>query len=420
MIVNFSIQNYRSIKDEVTLSFEAENLKDLDKYYLIQATPKLKLLKLGLIFGHNATGKTTILKALDFLRKLVLEPAEKKTLSLKYKPFLFDEKTVNQNTNLSLEFIQNKTKYLYEVEFNRDAIVKEKLYFFKPNKALVFSRQTNLEKQLSSIKFGSKISINKEHKSTLEANTLWNNTVLGGYLKTNFESNELQEAINWFEHTLKPLITPKTDLLAYISNKIEKEEINKANIVEFLTKADFKITDILIKKDEQETSEELIEFFQKYSKMSEQKINEDNKEVSYTLSYSDESQGTQRYYQFSGLLDFMIRNQVVFSIDELESSLHPDLLEHFILSFLVNTQKSQIIATTHYREFLMKKDIFRNDVIWFADKKTDGSTDLFSLTDFDSSIIRNTSSIYNAYKTGKLGAVPNLGDTYIDTTDEEG
>ena len=420
MIVNFSIQNYRSIKDEVTLSFEAENLKDLDKYYLIQATPKLKLLKLGLIFGHNATGKTTILKALDFLRKLVLEPAEKKTLSLKYKPFLFDEKTVNQNTNLSLEFIQNKTKYLYEVEFNRDAIVKEKLYFFKPNKALVFSRQTNLEKQLSSIKFGSKISINKEHKSTLEANTLWNNTVLGGYLKTNFESNELQEAINWFEHTLKPLITPKTDLLAYISNKIEKEEINKANIVEFLTKADFKITDILIKKDEQETSEELIEFFQKYSKMSDQKINEDNKEVSYTLSYSDESQGTQRYYQFSGLLDFMIRNQVVFSIDELESSLHPDLLEHFILSFLVNTQKSQIIATTHYREFLMKKDIFRNDVIWFADKKTDGSTDLFSLTDFDSSIIRNTSSIYNAYKTGKLGAVPNLGDTYIDTTDEEG
>jgi AAA15 family ATPase/GTPase len=289
-----------------------------------------------------------------------------------------------------------------------------------------------LAKQLSSIKFGSKISINKEHKNVLEANTLWNNTVLGGYLKTNFESNELQEVVDWFGRRLISLITPKMDLLNATSNLIDKGLISKSNVVEFLARADFKITNIVIKE---EVNKERVELLLNNSMFTEEHrdaimkqatgkkvffqhtIRGNDKDVSYMLPYEEESQGTQRYYQFSGLLDLMLQASAIVPIDELESSLHPDLLEHFILSFLVNTQSSQMIATTHYREFLMKKDIFRNDAIWFTDKKEDGSTDLYALTDFDSSIVRNTSSIYNAYKIGKLGAVPNLGDTYIDTTD---
>jgi AAA15 family ATPase/GTPase len=113
----------------------------------------------------------------------------------------------------------------------------------------------------------------------------------------------------------------------------------------------------------------------------------------------------------------MMRGEIIVTIDELESSLHPDLLKHFLLTFLVNSKHSQLIATTHYRELLMEKDIIRNDAIWFTEKKEDGSTDLFSLADFDSSVIRNTSSVYNAYKIGKLGAVPNLSDYYIDNED---
>ena len=61
-----------------------------------------------------------------------------------------------------------------------------------------------------------------------------------------------------------------------------------------------------------------------------------------------------------------------------------------------------------------EKDIFRNDAIWFTEKTDEGCTDLFSLNEFDSSVVRNTSSIFNAYKTGKLGAVPELSDYYIE------
>ena len=81
---------------------------------------------------------------------------------------------------------------------------------------------------------------------------------------------------------------------------------------------------------------------------------------------------------------------------------------------MLNTNKSQLIATTHYREILDNKDVFRNDVIWFTDKNGNCSTELYSLVDFDSSIVRNTTNILNAYKSGKLKATPNLGDNYID------
>lgn len=110
----------------------------------------------------------------------------------------------------------------------------------------------------------------------------------------------------------------------------------------------------------------------------------------------------------------MINSNLVFSIDELESSLHPDLLKHFLLVFLVNSKESQVIATTHHRELLMNRDILRDDAIWFTEKQENGSVDLYSLADFDSTVVRETTSIYNAYKTGKLGAKPELGDYYLD------
>ena len=97
--------------------------------------------------------------------------------------------------------------------------------------------------------------------------------------------------------------------------------------------------------------------------------------------------------------------------------MHPDLFIHFLLTFLVNAKNSQLIATTHNREILNNKDIFRNDAIWFTDKSECGATQLYSLADFDTSVIRDTSNVYNAYKTGKLGGVPNLGDYYIDLDD---
>lgn len=429
MIVNFSVQNFGSIRDKQTLSFEADKSTHLEDTYIVNFEGQ-RILKLALIYGANASGKTTILKALDFLRDIVLEPEPKRTDELDFNPFLFDPNTPNQNSTISIEFIQSGTKYLYEVEFFKKAIVTEELYFYKPNKAKIYKRKTNLSNQFTEITFGSKISTNKIFEKNLEANTLWNNTVLGGYLKTNIDLKELQEAIDWFKNYLRPLIYTRTELEGFVTSRIDNGEISKSDVVTILKKADFNISDIVIQEEEKEIPDALIEFLKKQVKAPSDKIKELEAKgkltavniefehtvnnTKYALPLELESQGTRRYYGFAGLLALLIKNPTAFPIDELEASLHPDLYLHFLLSFLLNSKNSQIIATTHNREILDNKDIFRNDAIWFTDKQESCSTELYSLADFDSSVVRNTTNILNAYKSGKLSGTPNLGDTFID------
>jgi len=435
MIVNFSVQNFGSIKDKQTLSFEADKSTHLEDQYIISTTGGLKLLKLALIYGANASGKTTILKAMEFLRDIVLDPAEKKTDNLKFSPFLFNSKTPKQNSIISIDFIQNEVRYFYEVELNKNAISREELNFFNPKKANVFKRTTDLKKQYTEITFGSKIKKDKAIEKSLEANTLWNNTVLGGFLKTNVDIKELKEPVDWFKNYLRPLIYTKTQLEGFVTSKIEKDEVSKLDVISILKKADFHISDIVIQEEEKEMPEGLIDFLKRQLKDSPneiKKLEEKGKvtsvniefehtvnQVTYSLPIEMESQGTRRFYGFAGLLSLLIKNSVAFPIDELEASLHPELYIHFLLSFLINSKNSQIIATTHNREILSNKDIFRNDAIWFTDKSETCATELYSLSDFDSKVVRDTSNILNAYKTGKLGGTPNLGDYYINIEDEK-
>ena len=434
MIIDFSIKNFGPIKDEVTLSFEASNDKKLNDYYVVEPIKGVRLLKMILIYGSNASGKTTVLKALDLLRDLVIKPFDKKTQGLDYDTFLFDKETKNGNSSFKINFIAKGTKYFYEIVFNKKAIIEENLYSY-PNKAIVYKRTSNLEKQVAQIKTGSKIKLREHDITALENVTLWNNTVLGGFLKVNIDFPILKDVINWFKVTLKQMINPHTDLYGYVSSKMEKGDVKKNDILTLLKKADLMIEDIIPKQEDIPLDDKTIEKLEKINSIPEQdlqKIKSSRKiemrkvtflhrtdKVSDFLDYNQESLGTQRFYQLSGVLDMLLRKGCVFPIDELENSLHPDLFEYFLRVYLANSKTSQLVATTHFRELLMNRDMLRNDAIWFTEKKKDGSTDLFSLADFDSSVIRDTSSVYNAYKIGKLGAVPNLGDYYINLENDE-
>lgn len=429
MIINFNISNFGAVKEFQSLTFEADRSDHLESTYVVHASG-LRLLKIALIYGANASGKTTILNALEFLRTLVLEPLPKKTDTLEYQPFLFDADTPEENSNLSIEFLANDTRYFYEVTFTKNAIVKEILNYYQPKKANVFKRTTDLNNQFTEITFGNKIKIEKAEEKSLAANTLWNNTVFGGFLKTNVEVNELKEPVEWFKNFIHPLINGKTELESFITSKIEKGELSKELVINILKKADFHISDLIIKDNETALPDQLLDLIQ--SKLEGTGIpfthggdqgNLKSKRIEfvhtvnnvhYALPMEAESQGTRRYFGFAGLLGLLVQEPSVFSIDELESSLHPDLYVHFLLTFLLNTRRSQIIATTHNRELLDNRDLFRNDAIWFTDKNEHCATELFSLADFDSSVVRNSTNILNVYKSGKLRASPNLGDNFID------
>ena len=422
MIVNFSIQNFGSIKDKQTLSFEADASKHLEDTYVVHTAGK-RLLKLALIYGANASGKTTVLKALDFLRDLVVNPKEKKTDILYFDPFLFDVQTPLQPTEISIEFVHEEVCHQYEIAFTRQAIISEALYIdtFERVRVLVYSRTTDIEEQLTKISFGDKITIDKNAQQVLELNTLWNNTVLGGFLKTNINFEEFRRVSDWFGNYLKSIIAPQTQLDSYVTSKIDEKKIIKEEVVNILKKADFNISDIVIERKKEPISDEYISLLRErigeianhisgiehVNLFLEHTINN----ISYNLPINAESEGTKRFYGFAGLLALLIKTPTIFPIDELESSLHPDLYMHFLLSFLQNAQHSQLIATTHNRELLGDSDIFRNDVIWFTDKGEDSATQLYSLADFDTSAIKN---ILNAYKIGKFSGVPRLFDTFID------
>lgn len=401
MIVNFSIQNFGSIKDKQTLSFEADTSEHLEDTYVVHTAGK-RLLKLALIYGANASGKTTVLKALDFLRDLVVNPKEKKTDILDFSPYLFDANTPEQPTELTIEFVYEGGCYHYEVAFMRQAVILEALYRDATEKTLVYKRTTDIEEQLTKISFGDKITLEKSAQQVLELNTLWNNTVLGGFLKTNINLEEFRQVTDWFWNGLKPMVVPQTELGRYVTDKIDEKKIAKEEVLEILKKADFNISDIIIERRKDPIWEiDSINLF------SEHTVNN----ISYKLPMEQESEGTKRFYGFAGLLALLIKSSTIFPIDELESSLHPDLYTHFLLSFLQNAKQSQLIATTHNRELLGDRDIFRDDVIWFTDKGKDCATELYSLADFDTATIKN---ILNAYKIGKFSGVPRLSDTFID------
>lgn len=129
MIINFSVRNFRSIKDEQTLSFEASKNTDYEEYMVINAG-KYRLLKMAALYGNNASGKTNVLIALVCLRELITNTRERGT-QLPFWPFMFDEQTVKENCRMTIKFLvrveDGVKEYRYCIEFNKQMIVQEKL-----------------------------------------------------------------------------------------------------------------------------------------------------------------------------------------------------------------------------------------------------------------------------------------------------
>jgi AAA15 family ATPase/GTPase len=411
MLKSIKISNFKSIDEEIELSFEPAVKKELNEYYLTRDN----LLKLALIYGPNASGKTNIIKAIDFLRSFIFNPPKDKEEKINITPFKFKD-SIEKNSKFVLEFIEDNMFFVYEIELNSENVVKETLKYKnltlkKPRFALIFERDEN-------IIWGNKVKITKSQEVTLQLNTLPNMSLLSGYLRVNVEINEIKSAIKFFKRILPPIF-PNTELLGFVLKKLQEGEVSKEEIIKILKNADFAIDDFSI--EEKEIEEDFVKFLKQIGK---EELN-DLKKIEiwfnhfkkYKLEFKDESRGTQRFYQLVVILALLAKNSYIIPIDEIESSLHPDLLKFFILIFLSNSKNSQIILTTHIRELLLEKDILRKDAIWFCEKKENSSTDLFSLSDFGSEI-RDNSSIYNYYKYGKIGAVPNI-KTFLGLFDEK-
>ncbi|PKN78760.1 MAG: Abortive infection protein [Candidatus Cloacimonetes bacterium HGW-Cloacimonetes-1] len=425
MIISFSVQNFRSIRDKVTLDFRATSDKHQEEYFVVDIPkPKMRILKMAMIYGANASGKTSILMALDFLRGLVLKPIQDKNIRLNIPFFALDKEKPSE---FEVEFYYLGVLYEYKLTLDSYKILYESLHYYpKGRSAEVFIRQLSENNEYAYS--WSENLFKKKIKELMEL-TIQNQTILAKIASIE-DYSPLQMAHDWFRFKLQPILLPNLSLLQYTNqqliNQNSSQETIKSFIIKFLKKADFWISDIKIDEDVMDIEEAPQHIKQSIDKDALGKavpkivrydfgFLHNLEEGSFTLDMSEESMGTQRFYGFGAILMSLIYSGVTMPIDEIESSLHNDLLFHFIAMFLKNSKQGQLIFTSHNTALMNEKEIIRRDCIWITDRKADGSTELTSVSDYP---VRKEHAIDSLFKKGLIGGKPNLGS--IDLEDMSG
>ena len=402
MIAEIKFKNMFSFRDETVLSFEADKSKDLESYHVVELAPDVKLLKLAVIYGANASGKSNIIKVCDFIRSFITCTPLNKAELIKIVPFLLNRTSKEQASEFSVSFYamngDKAIRYVYSVLLETTHIVRETLiYYLSQQPATVFER--SMENNVSSIKFGQKVKISTAAKEEITLKCLPNMSVFAAYMQVNTNIAEMETALQYLTKQMMPAIVPTSSLSRYAEEAIKKETA-KEYILRYLQEADFNISNISSK--EQETEKGGVNYTMYQHKVSSGLGGNDY----YEFPELYESDGTIRTFGLASQIQNSIGSNAFLAVDEIESSLHPKLIEYMIERFLKESKQAQLLLTTHYDGLLGEEDLLRKDNIWFAEKNTDGASVLYPLTDFKG--LNRISSLQKAYKFGKFGAVPNL------------
>ncbi|MCD8388350.1 MAG: ATP-binding protein [Bacteroidales bacterium] len=439
MILDFSISNFRSIREKQTLSFEATNDLHLEDYFVMKkkvGQTEYRILKLLALLGANASGKSNLLKAFFLFPQLLLEPCATKTDFIKYTKFALSKKSQEEDSEMVVNFLVGESKYCYTVRFNNQIIRKESLYRTRGEdlrQHRVYQRETSAEPFVSTIKWGDKYKSAKNTRA-LTVNLLHNRTLFGAYQYSNVVIDWMEEILRWSKTYIMPIVTTGVQRIDDdVSKNILTHKIDKAMLTELMRKADIGVNALEIKKEIEKIPDEIVQNVLQDEKVPDylkEKLREDPTQEEYVirmlhkgedtdayLPFEEESNGTKRYYEMAGILIQLIRESHFVAIDELECRLHPDLYQHFVLTFLREAKDSQIIFTTHNREFLGNRDLYRDDAIWFAQKTEVGATEAYSLADFGTGSLRKDTNRYKAYCAGILGGVPQLEPIHFQQTD---
>ncbi len=420
MLLEFKIRNYLSFKDETIFSFEATADKSLEDYY-VKEINGTRIMKLGMVYGANASGKSNLVAAVEFLRKIIFSTRDNRDENTGFIPFQFGEQK-NKPGIFELSFFMDNIKHIYTLRIDQNIIYQEKLLYYPGRQpALIFDRVFDKNSETSTFHFGSKIKLSHTAKEQLKLKLLRNMSFFGAYSQLNITIQEVERVFNWFKYNFLAPITPKIDLTKYTNTQVQGDENARRFALDFLTKADFNISDIRFIEKIKSLDESVLNVIKESGEIPEkekERLLEEKtiriKDLTFEhsvaqgkfqLSENLQSAGTLRYYSLSGPIMKMLTQNSFLSIDEIDSSLHPELIAHLIQRFLKESDQAQLLFTTHNTSLLNEKDLLRKDAIWFTDKNQAGGTELYSMADFN---FRKELSWYNAYKIGKFGGVPDI------------
>lgn len=430
MIAEFKIRNFYSLRDEQTLSFIPTNDDTSRDIYTEEVADGVSLLKIGCIYGSNASGKTNILKALDFFTQFMINDDLNKGDEIDVVPFLLDDLSRKEPTQFEMAFYLNRERYKLNLVLDNKVIYEETLQVYSSvQPTLLYKRTYNAEKDATDIVFGGKVGLVKKSREAIEGNTFNKRTVIAAFGKSNVEKSRLNLVYDFFSQRIAPIMYPQSSLMGFTKRRITRDRDGKLKnfILHFLKASDFNISDIAIHEEEMSITPEMGLMIKNTSGMPEKAKEEILKKgtlrsdemffVHHTsngdkeLGEELESRGTKRYMGLATILYDLLVHGVILPIDEIETSIHYELLSYFIKVFLVNSKRGgQLVVSTHDIN-LLDEDYIRRDVIWFTDKNDGGETQLVRLSTLG---LHKTLSVYNAYRQEKLVNLPFLDSIYMD------
>lgn len=404
MLIEFAVENFRSIKDRAVLSMVATTDKSLPNNVIeSKVLGKDRLLRSAVIYGANASGKTNVIFALNTLRNLVLLSHNNQPgMPLNYMPFKLDKKSLSKPTVFHIVFIKDNVKYRYDVTVINQKVLEEYLYYY-PNsrQALIFARKNSNDYQFS-------IDVREQ---TLNAQRTPENVL---YLSRTTQLNyaKTKPVFDWFFNNLQTIGPTENFSLQDITADMLKDPKLKNLIIKAMREADIDIDDITMKVTEmniQKLPVMLQNIIQSQkdgkSTIKAREILLYHRGVPFNLEF-EESEGTKRLFNIIGPWIAALTQGRILVVDELDTKLH-----HFLNVFLINlihdpTQNkmnAQLIFTTHNTN-LLDLELFRRDQFWFTEKNSEtGATALYSLAEYS---VRKGQDIEKGYLLGKFGAVP--------------
>ena len=419
MIIEIKFKNVLSFKDWTILDFRVDK-KEEKKFngWGSMNIGREKLIKLVSLYGANASGKTNLIKVFKILKGIILAERKDRDEKIYIYPFMLDDKSKETLSEFEILFFSNNIKYLYKLKVDANQIYYESLEYYPRRKpTMIFERKT--ENEISKISFNNFLKIDEIIKKEIEAKCIKNISVFKAYKQTNVSNEIIENAFMFFNNLESINISGLLELLdmdlvpmefIYFMNSIfyTLAGASKNEVLSFLNNTDFNILDFIFDERNVPIGNKIEKI--KVIKSFIHKIKNESGNIEYKeLPFELQSQGTKKIIFFLSLLLKNIKqNNKIILIDEIENSIHPLLLKHFIKKLLEMNNNFQIIFTTHYDSLLEWDEIIRKDFVWFTSKREDGSSELYPLTYFKG--LNRITSLKKAYNYGNFGAIPNIED----------
>ena len=439
MLIEFSVANYRSFRDEVTFSMVASPLKaqdgELDKRNLFAAPGDINLLTSAAIYGANASGKSNLIAAIDFVRRFIVTSSNftDETRGIDVEPFRLSTETEAEPSSFEIVFIAGKRHYRYGFEVTKEQVEAEWLYVTpRVRESMLFERT------------GDRIDLGGKFKS--EGRDLAERTRPDALFLTvaaQFNGPIAQQILGWFRSLeITTGLFPYSEIMRmYTERQFDREE-NAADIIALISQLDLGIEDILIEKKQMDNfprlppipddaPEQLPDLFKAMEgvinvlgEINESrdtvpgvvrtlhgKVSGKGHPVAKELFDLDkhESEGTKKLFALSGFLVDALEHGKVFIIDELDARLHPLLTQQIVRLFNDkerNPNRAQMVFTIQDTN-LLDHHLLRRDQIWFTEKDRQQASHLYSLVEFK---IPNDAPFEKDYIQGRYGAIPFLGN----------